>query len=48
MLRVSSHGLQGSGRPRVQHGHIVGEVGGVPGDDGEVVLEGGGSEEFLN
>ena len=34
--------------PRVEQGHVVGEVGGVAGDDGEVVLEGGGSEEFLN
>jgi hypothetical protein len=31
-----------SNSPRVHQRHVVGEVGGVAGDDGELVLEGGG------
>jgi hypothetical protein len=34
-----------SSRPRIQQGHIAGEVAGIAGNDGEVVLEGGGGEE---
>ena len=41
LLDQTSHGFR-SNRPRVEKGHVVGEVGGVAGDDGEVVLEGGG------